>query len=150
MGDCVVLTPGRPQPTSGNGLLSCLNTSERLYFCERNVSTRVWLVISARRQRLAYLQSPIAFIISWLPKQERTIPPAASACHLNFSISRYNGIVSSPLFTDQRRFWRILNRHTYLRIHENNLMQGTESTHPQCPPSERGSRLLSGSNRCCH
>ena len=48
MGNCVVLTPGRPQPTSGNGLLSFLNTPKRFYFCERNVSTRVWLVISAK------------------------------------------------------------------------------------------------------
>src|SRR5258706_1954979 len=100
MGNCVVLTPGSPQPSSRNGLLSCLNTPKRLYFCERNESTRVWLVISARRQYHAYLQSPIAFMISWLPKQESTIPPAASACHLNFSISRYTAIVSSPLFTD--------------------------------------------------
>jgi len=101
MGDCVVLTPGRPQPASRNGLLSCLNTSERLYFCERDVSTMVWLVISTRCQRHAHLQSPIAFMISWLPKPESTIPPAASACHLNFSISRYTAIVSSPLFTGQ-------------------------------------------------
>ena len=150
MGNCVVLTPGRRQPTSGNGLLSCLNTPERFYFCERNVSTRVWLVISARRRHYAYLQSPIAFMISWLPKQERTIPPAASACHLNFSISRYTAIVSSPLFTDQRGFWRILNRHTYLHIHKNNLIQSTEFTHPQCPLSGQGSRPLWGSNRCCH
>ena len=150
MGNSIVLTPGRPQPTSRNDLLSCLNTSERFYFCERNESARLSLVISTSRQRRAYLQSPIAFMISWLPKHERTIPPAASACHLSFSMSRNRAIVSSPLFTDQRRFWRIHNRHTYLRSYEKSLVQSTKFTHLQYPLSEPGSQLLWGSNRCCH
>jgi hypothetical protein len=83
--------------------------------------------MNTRRQSRAYLQSPIAFMISWLPKHESTIPPAALACHLSFSMSRNISIVSSPLLANQGRFWRIHRRHTCLRNYENTLIQRTES-----------------------
>jgi hypothetical protein len=150
MGNRVVLTPGRPQPTSRNGLLSCLNTTERFDLCERNISTRASLVIRPRYQSHAYLQSPIAFMTSWFPKHESTMPPAASACHLSFSMSRNSLIVSSPLLMNQTISRRTHDRHTYLRSHENRLRLSTDFTYPQCPQSGRGSRLLWGSNHCCY
>jgi len=46
--------------------------------------------------------SPMAFIHSWLPRCERTVPPTSAACARSFSINVKRRIVSSPLKQSQR------------------------------------------------